>query len=762
MKKAKQKIKTKSSEVVVPLFPAVPWFSLPPVMLFVVLAVWIYAVLSAYASASQMPLFDSQVLSSIFSYYSSNQPIEYYRFLQHCGNLFLAGLIFFAAFGYGAVTSRLWSHADGTAPSPDTFWERILFSVGIGIGEIIFFTVAIGFSGYLYKGPVVGMLIAGAIAGIASAVPLISEWRQQEVKRSGWRWLALVIVLACIANLMGALVPETFYDSLVYNIGLSQNWINHHRIFSDRALVPSFYPLNIYIFYAVGVIVGNSIVAKLLAFGFLELYALGIYTFCRKHFTRETGLLAVVLLMTVPLLMTLGWKTVVEPGIAFFELLAMIACFNWFLQLETRWVILSGVFVGIALGSKYTFMLQIPSLLILFFGAFRLRSGVSARTMITTLGVFGSVTIAVAAGWFIKNYLQTGDPLYPVLLLARIQMHGSDPAPIALTMSNVFLFPWKYTMGVLQQETRVGPLFLIFLPLLLLYKARDKKLQVLLVYFVVIFLPWVTIGKGYQRFFLHGTGVVSIIIASYIVSLASPLIKKCVIALVCVLGFFNIINALYLQKTSMDPLGYLVGQETMSSYLSCMRMSYPDPYYPAYDWVNHNAPPDSTVLIVGETRGFYLERPYVASIAGFVHPFVSVVQGAATGEKLYSRLTSDGIHYMVLNASEARRLASYAMMPWQSKDIEVLFDFLTRHTEEVFHFCPEVTLNNGQRGSENTAFWQSYTRDPLNSVYVYRIVPVVTQSRVSRKQLPFLIYPTLYQEPTRSTIEKMIPSLEKR
>ncbi len=85
------------------------------------------------------------------------------------------------------------------------------------------------------------------------------------------------------------------------------------------------------------------------------------------------------------------------------------------------------------------------------------------------------------------------------------------------------------------------------------------------------------------------------------------------------------------------------GSETRSDYLTRTL-----PIYPAQEWINNNTPPKATVALFGDTRGFYLRRPYVWADWGhnkrFTRDFASV-------DEFVGYLKSQGISYAMVNFS---------------------------------------------------------------------------------------------------------------
>jgi hypothetical protein len=689
---------------------------LPAFVLLCVFALWSYFVVKSYFLANRFDPFSANLLRWIFSTEAYPGRLSPAVFLSHLKNLGLAALIFFGAYGYG---SKLFSEPAGEQP---------LVRIALGLGVIIFATLAAGFTGFLFA-PVIAAVVG--LGALLAAVDLArapgTSKREPQKKIGGVYYLPIaVIAAAIIANLIGALAPETFYDSLVYNIGLPQNWINFHTIFSDKRILVSFFPLNFSVLYTVGILLGSDITAKLMSFSFMAGTLVAVYLFGRKHVSSQAGVLAALIFFTVPLVMNISCKTAIEPGLAFFEFLAIFSFINWSSSASnnSKWFYVSALCAGIAMGGKYTGFLTTLCLGFMILFKIIIQDRKPAFTAAKYALLFSGIVFLTCSVWYVKNFVVIGDPFYPMLLKLGNQLHGNDPAPIKLTASNVFLFPWKYTMGSMQQETFMGPLFLILLPLAVLFRSRDKKIQLLWVYFALYFIMWFFIGKAYLRFFVPGMAVLSLLLAGYLTKLPVKYgLKNLAIVFISIIGFTNILHALLIMKTTMDPLGYDLGMQDRKDYLSIQRSSYPNSYYSAADWINHNAGKTAKVLIMGECRGFYVERPFLDHLANEPNPFVFYVNASGSDDDLYRKLQADGVSYILLNVPEAVRLASYDCIRFEPKELPVVNAFWNKHIKMVYSFCGDVALNDGRRGSRVPEFWNNYSRNPYSYVYVFEIVP---------------------------------------
>lgn len=742
MKQKKQK-----KSVFSPSAPALiaPRAAIPEFIVASLLVIWAYFVVKAYFKSINFNPLAVNALDILFAakYYPHSKNPAF--FLTHLLHILINMLVVLAAYGFG---KKLWNILKFNDTGDIGTMEEPLFQTALGYGVIIFTTLFAGLAGFLYASLIWFIIISGlvfALPELKSLWGIIKAGRQKQ-SDGGYLIPWIVIIFTFGINLLGALVPETFYDSLVYNIGLSQNWINHKKIFSDNNMLVSFYPLNFTVLYTAGILLKNEIVAKLMALTFITGTFVSIYVFCRKYFSASVAIIAGLLFYTVPIVMNIAWKTSIEPGMSFYEFLTLFAIVNWFNDKKVKWFYLGAIFSGIALGGKYTSFISLTSVTSLIFIKTLVSDKESLISAVKKTFIFGAIAFLVASVWYIKNFITAGDPFYPLFWKFNNQMNNNDPAHVALTLSNILLFPWKYTMGILQQETLLGPLFLLIIPLLLLFKTLNRNIKFITVYFSIFFVLWFFIGKAYLRFFAPGLAVLSIISACYVMALPSKYgFKKLMVLFISVLSLANVLFAAIILKSNMDPWGYFLGMESRSEYLSKQRPSYPNAYYNAADWINKNTETTAKVLILGDCRGFYINRRFLCHMASELNPLVHYVKSSSNDDVLYEKLKADGITHLLLNVPEASRLSQYDFFKWEKRDMPVLGNFWSKHVRLKYSYCGDVTLSNGIPGSMIPDFWNKYSQNPFNLVYVYEILPA-NDKLASEQPYNFMLDQRLYSE----------------
>ncbi|KAJ3058401.1 hypothetical protein HK102_010519, partial [Quaeritorhiza haematococci] len=282
-----------------------------------------------------------------------------------------------------------------------------------------------------------------------------------------------------------------------------------------------------------------------------------------------------------------------------------------------RAAVLAGVLVGMAVGVKYP-ALVLAGLLgagLLCRPLFARRSDPSAtwsRSIVLT-SCFLPALVAAGGAWYLRAYVHTGNPVHPFFR----SFFGSgldevlDPIkrPLQVTAWNMLT-----AIGPLSLEPhrfdsfahQFGPIFLLFLPALLLERAPRRVLGLVLLGYV--FLMLCMTQRQSMRFLLIAVGPLSIGVAW----LAStwrdrPTIPARVltIALVSVLGLETCVAMARAGRAA----GSVLGTETSMQFLARC-----EPTFRVGRWIGEHLPQNARV-IGQDHRGFYIPREYTMELA---------------------------------------------------------------------------------------------------------------------------------------------------
>jgi len=732
----------------IPLAPVIP-----RELLFAGMLVWCIVVLVNYfGGAGRFPLEPGDLFASL-----GGAPVRLHPFMaalqRHLLNITAAGALMGACFGFGVSVVR-WvffrgtpATAGGDAGRPDHA-ETVFYSFALGMGAFALVVFLLGTVGLVQRPvfhvlTVLGLTLAVINRGAVRAVPRSSDGN---IAATDILCLAALGVIA-LFNLIGALTPEIFFDSQVYQLGLPTEWLATGRIRAHLSITQSYFPLSVNMLYLAALGINNEITAKLVHFACGLLIVYGLAAFCARRFGRTVGLLAGLIFYSVPVAMMVSWKTAVELGIGVFELGAVFALAEYLSRGERRWLALAGVLCGFSIGSKYTgipFCLVPMAVTILWI---RLRNRAAAHAVAKDVGFFLLCAAAVSFPWFLRNLVATGNPVFPFFWerigFARIKTTGSlfvDPPRPPLTFMNTVLFFWPLTMGTLQQESWPGPLFLMMLPLLFLHRRVDPRIRAVGLYLVIAVAAWAVVGRFYVRYFLPAFPLIALATAYFMREVRLGTAFRAVgVFLALLSAYANLCFAKGPYDISQMPLGYVCGAQSEYEYLSLQRPSYPAPYLPALDVANNVVGPGNAVAFLGETRQCYARRRvYTHSVADY-NPFIEWVRAAARSPDpvahLERLLEEHRVTHLLVNLAEAQRIRSYDVLYWEPEELRVFHEFWVRRVRLVHEGYADLAdpvrgLHSLRR--ELPELWRSYTADPMRGVHLYEI----TRSGNDRRPVP--------------------------
>jgi hypothetical protein len=225
--------------------------------------------------------------------------------------------------------------------------------------------------------------------------------------------------------LSGTMPPGTLwpgegngYDVLEYHLGVPREYFEAGRISYLPHNIYSNFPFNVEMLYLSAIIVRGgpveaALVANLLNV-LLGMLAVAAVWLAGREFGRGSGIVAGLVAASCPFLTYLCGVAYVENGMVMFAALSLAAVLRAGRLAggrATKWIILAGLFCGLACGCKYT---AIPAVLVPLTLA-TIWLGVAGRPRRLALPVvFVFATMATFGPWLVKNIAMTGNPVFPL------------------------------------------------------------------------------------------------------------------------------------------------------------------------------------------------------------------------------------------------------------------------------------------------------------------------------------------------------------
>lgn len=583
--------------------------------------------------------------------------------------------------------------------------EILILGCGLGLGILGLITLGLGLAGLFYPWFFFGLSVLLTLALWPDFLALYRHlhWPSERPNRLMLFYLLAVGLFALVA----ALLPPIDWDGLFYHLAAPKLFIQAHRI-SPGPDIPHFnFPFLAEMLFAYAMLLRGDIAAKLIHTLYGLLLVGVVYLTARRHLKGASAWPSVLILLSMPMIVTLAGWAYNDLALAFYQLAALYALLNYqfpnFHNPNTqiisqisqehalsnqKWLILSGVFAGLSLGLKYTgFIGPLTIGLILVWSQIagrwlQMADGrrtTSSSQISNSKGPFtiynsepkalcGQFTIhnfkpifsfalpalLIALPWYLKNLFFTGNPFYPFLSgifdglhwdSFRAVWYAQAGTGIGLDLKTLFALPVLAMLGVRDAnyfDGRTGPLFLAFLPLIVLYglfryRARTRQdhqtsevsntsevfphsrtperppaLDILLIFALAQFLFWAfgviwSHSLWQSRLLLPCLATLSPVVGwlwQDLAHLDRPQISihRFVNLLIGLALALNLVE-LSLNFVQVNPLAYLTGSETRSEYLT-RRLGA---YYAALEKMNDTLPPQAVVLFLWEPRSYFCQ-----------------------------------------------------------------------------------------------------------------------------------------------------------
>jgi hypothetical protein len=527
-------------------------------------------------------------------------------------------------------------------------WEEVSFSTGLGLGCIAYIVLFLSLVHLLY---LPFLLLALAITQLL----VFPVWRKMAAglrvavlagRRAGplIAWLSLVIALTTPIWLL-PLYPPLNFDATVYHLAWAKHYIEQHGLALSEYIRYPLFPQTQEMLLTLALYF-DDIAAHLVQFLMMLLGATTLYSWGSRAFSHRVGLWSAGLWIANPLVLLLGASALIDLGLALFACLGTYAFFNWVTTREQRWLALSAIFVGLALGSKHTALFFLGTL-----GLVATYLAIQRRRWYYPF-VFGIIAVGIALPWYLRSYYYSRNPVWPMLpdifgynwlwtdADQAIQLSDWIPKGMGHDMGSLLLLPWNLA----QYQGRFGndpPILTIvywLLPLTLFWAIKSPYIRSLLALVVACYVAWFFAGAQIQRYVLP---VLPIFILATVASLertvlsipagrrlaADRAVVGIVLALILVPGWSYCFN----RELTRGPMP--VTQAERDEYLARWL-----PPYAAHKWLNEQHGSNYRVYGVrDEDMAYFTQGTYIGSIFGPAKNQI-VIDSATSGKSLYDTL----------------------------------------------------------------------------------------------------------------------------
>ena len=484
---------------------------------------------------------------------------------RHLVEFVLFGFVLAAATGLGLALCRL------LGLRRVSLWELLPYALGLGLGAIGYGVLAIGLFGALYRETVVLLLAVSFGVGVvavrrssAERLPLNKASEDDSNQREN-QWSAelgliaicgVIALITFIATFAPPIPTVTEWDSLSYHLAVPKMFIQEHRINYIPFMHHSNFPFTIEMLYTLGLILWDPMSAgqaKLFHWmyfmgcvGVAALVAADLGNECQRIigqrrvsvslplFPRRAAAVAgAAAVCATPVAVAQSYTAYVDVALAFYVLLSVHALLRWQQTGERNRLLLLGVCVGLAMGVKYSgVLIAIMAGAVVTWALWRKWDPV--RGQWRSFAVAAVLAFLIAAPWYVKNIVNTGNPVFPFFhrvfdstkwneQLAS-QYHVSQSAfGVPLDKKHwldLLSLPWHVTVQGTNRPNRykfdnvhtpnsgAGFAFLLLVPTLLAVRPIPRGVRIVFVISGLWFVAW-SMQMQHMRYLVPCLGIAS-------------------------------------------------------------------------------------------------------------------------------------------------------------------------------------------------------------------------------------------------------------
>lgn len=396
--------------------------------------------------------------------------------------------------------------------------------VAAGMALYLVLTSVLGFLGQLHSWLLVSLMLAGVVSNLPAVFALIRGFHRRLARalegdiNGGKLVIAALPVCLLLAILVQNLGPSSGPDDLIYHVNNAVRFLHSH----STALTPetkNFHAMqyNQMLYLLCLAVSGSEVSAKVMNFAMLLLLLGTLGLFCRRFFPRVSPGLVHLLLLSQPVVI---YVSVRPYGDNIISWLTTLAVYHAALALEQRrrpQLLLSALFMGLALGAKISVLAALVALLVAVMAAFVVQKWRGLRGAALDLLLCGGVVLLMVLPWHLWMWIHLDTPIDPLFLGARwvsppeYMLEASFQTEVfghlryEKTLENLLLLPFFVTFS---QEPPNGfwgnilsPAYLCLLPLVLLC-CRGRKVRMFLALQCSIYLAIWAVNLSYIRYLL--------------------------------------------------------------------------------------------------------------------------------------------------------------------------------------------------------------------------------------------------------------------
>src|SRR5271157_3863053 len=533
--------------------------------------------------------------------------------------------------------------------------DALALAAPLGLGLLSLSCLGLGQAGWLN---LVGLAVLlgvatelGLFAGLRLMRPLFSSWRcrsEADPRLTLDRILLVFLGLTLGATALAAMAPVTDGDALCYHLQVPKVFLIRQSTYFDPDLHETVYPLVTELLYAIALEFRGPVACRALQWVLGLVLVAGVTALARPSLGPRAwwaGCLAAL----VPAISIGMAAPLNDVALAAFGVAALFAWTRFQDAPSVPRAALAGVFMGLAMGVKYP-ALVLAGLLTMAMLLRPLldpawRTGRKAPGLLLMAGTFVAAAVVVGGPWYLRAFVHTGNPVFPFFkswfagagleeVLAPIKRPlAVTPWNLASSLVPLTLQPDRFDSFAHQ----FGPIFLLFLPALLVERTPRRVIGLTAIAYVFVMLCMTQ--RQSMRFVLFAVGPMSVGVAFLATRWLSRKTLAARALLVVLMLLLGLETGLSLARGARAA-GVVLGSESFPAFL--VRQ---EPTFRVGRWISLHLP--ATARLIGQDhRGFYIPRAYTMELAH--RRRTGLGKGGESPRQIVETLRKEGYTHLML------------------------------------------------------------------------------------------------------------------
>ncbi|MCS7301231.1 MAG: hypothetical protein NZ556_06725 [Fimbriimonadales bacterium] len=538
--------------------------------------------------------------------------------------------------------------------------EQLAWGGALGLGLWAYSIAAFAALGFAKVGA--GVAFVPTFIGLAvfSAVRRGGQLNWREARPRFRTLLEAVLtlaawLLAALGLILCALPPDgNEWDALAYHFAFPKLYLQADRMTEIPFMHQSYFPPLQDMLYLMGLSFGSEPLAKAMHWAMGALTALGAAGFVQRH--GGSGAWAAVLILGSPAFLWQMFSAYADLATALYASLGVFGLTHAVRERRADWLWLAGVMMGFALATKYTALLAWGLWgLIGLLWLWREQQAPLMRPLILA----GLLALAIGSPWYLRNWLWTGNPVYPFAYeifggenwsQAQADAYRNDQLKFGMgrDLAQLLLSPWNLSANPAPFADPIG--------------ARVGERVYLLPSLGVgaLATPSVWFSGGVAQGMGYLMGFVGLNLVGWFYLMQQIRYLLLVLPVWAGAGLTAVHRAAAGVRYGYGAILLLQAGFTLwlmgSVYLPVLPLALQDrdaylnrrlQIYPAIRFLNAQPDPNAGVILLDETRGYYLNRPYLWGNAG--HHRLIPYDTMRTGAELTQWMMQHGYRYLLIN-----------------------------------------------------------------------------------------------------------------